>query len=131
MKDLLSDQFQSKVDEVLVRHASILDILTKYNQTSATVNRAVVKSVTNCGCVSIETDKSELPSEIEYSEIQTYTKTHITGELCPACKEKIEQELGNNLFYMAALCNHLDINLYDTFVKEYNKLSTLGKYTLY
>jgi len=131
MKDLLCDQFQNKVDEVLVRHASILDILTKFSQTSATVNRAVVKSITNCGCVSIETDKKELPSEIEYSEIQTYTKTHVAGELCPLCKEKIEQELGNNLFYLAALCNHLDLNLYDALVKEYDKLNTLGKYTLY
>ncbi len=131
MKDLLYDQFQNKVDEVLVRHASILDILTKYNQTSATVNRAVVKSITNCGCVSIETDKKDLPSEIEYSEIQTYMKTQITGELCQSCKEKIEEELGNNLFYLAALCNHLDLNLYDSLVKEYNKLNTLGKYTLY
>jgi hypothetical protein len=131
MKDLLCDQFQNKVDEVLVRHASILDIITKQSQTSATVNRAVVKSITNCGCVSIETDKKEVPSEIEYSEIQAFTKTHITGELCPVCKEKIEQELGNNLFYLAALCNQLDLNLYDALVKEYNKLSALGKYTLY
>lgn len=131
MKDLLCDQFQNKVDEVLVRHASILDILSKYNQTSATVNRAVVKSITSCGCVSIETDKKDVPSEIDYSEIQTYTKTQITGELCPSCKEKIEEELGNNLFYLGALCNHLELNLYDSLVKEYNKLNTLGKYTLY
>jgi NTP pyrophosphatase (non-canonical NTP hydrolase) len=131
MKDLLSDQFQTKVDEVLVRHASILDILTKYDQAAATINRAVVKSITSCGCVSIETDKSEAPSEMEYSEMKTYTKTHITGELCPICKEKIEEEIGNSLFYLAALCNHLDLNLYDAFVKEYNKLNTLGKYTLY
>lgn len=131
MKDLLCDQFQNKVDEVLVRHASILDIITKLSQTSATVNRAVVKSITNCGCVSIDSDNIQPPSEMEYSEMKTYTKTHVTGELCPICKEKIEQELGNNLFYLAALCNQLDINLYDAMVKEYNKLSTLGKYTLY
>ncbi|MBN2899729.1 MAG: DUF1573 domain-containing protein [Clostridia bacterium] len=131
MKDLLSDQFQNKVDEVLVRHASILDILTKYDQAAANVNRAVVKSITNCGCVSIESDQSEIPSEIEYSEMKIYTKTHITGELCPICKEKIEEEMGNSLFYLAALCNHLDLNLYDALVKEYNKLTTLGKYTLY
>jgi len=131
MKDLLCDNFQNKVDEVLVRHVNILDVITKYNQTAAVVNRAVVKSITDCGCVSLDSSKCEVPSEISYSEIKDYKQSHITGELCPICKEKIEQEIGNNLFYLAALCNHLGLNLYDSMLKEYQKINTLGKFTLY
>lgn len=131
MKDLLCDNFQNKVDEVLVRHINILDVITKYNQTAAVVNRAVVKSITDCGCISLDTSKCELPSEIDYSDITDYKKSHIVGELCPICKEKIEQEIGNNLFYLAALCNHLGLNLYDSMLKEYKKINTLGKFTLY
>jgi hypothetical protein len=131
MKDLLCDNFQNKVDEVLVRHINILDVITKYNQTAAVVNRAVVKSITDCGCISLDPNKCEVPSEIDYSEIIDYKKSHIVGELCPICKEKIEQEIGNNLFYLAALCNHLGLNLYDSMLKEYQKINTLGKFTLY
>lgn len=131
MKDLLCDNFQNKVDEVLVRHINILDVITKYNQTAAVVNRAVVKSITDCGCISLDSSKCEVPSEIDYSEIIDYKKSHIVGELCPICKEKIEQEIGNNLFYLAALCNHLGLNLYDSMLKEYQKINTLGKFTLY
>jgi len=36
--------------------------------------------------------------------------------------------LGNNLFYLAALCNTFDLNLYDILLKEHKKLSALGVY---
>lgn len=131
MNDLISDQFQNKVDEVLIRHVSILDILTKLQQSSSQTNRAVVKSITSCGCISVNAKKNDLPENIDYENISEYKKTHIEGDLCPVCKEKIEQEIGNNLFYLSALCNHLDLNLYDVLLKEYDQIKTLGKFSLY
>ena len=57
MKDFIFDNFQNDVDDSLLRHKSILDILTKYSESSARVNRAVAKAVTNCGCIKINADK--------------------------------------------------------------------------
>ena len=51
------------------------------------------------------------------------------GCLCESCREVIEREIGNNLFYLTSLCNILDINLYDVLLKESDKITTLGKFT--
>ena len=53
MKDIIFDSFQNDVSESLLRHKSILDVLTKYTESSSRINRAVAKAVTNCGCIEI------------------------------------------------------------------------------
>ena len=52
------------------------------------------------------------------------------GKLCSECRVTIEEEVGGTLFYLAALCNALDISLYDVILKEKDNLSTLGNYSL-
>lgn len=131
MKDLLCDQFQDSVDEVLTRHKSILDVLTKLQETSSRVNRAVIKSVTSCGCIKIDASIQEVPKDVAYKDVKSYMNNHLKGELCDVCKEKITQEIGRNLFYIAALSNDLDINLYDVLINECNKIEALGEYSLY
>lgn len=131
MKDIIFDDFQNCVSESLIRHKSILDILTKYQESQARVSRAVAKSVTNCGCVKVSAEKQCLPCEDDSIEnLNDCLKNHISGELCENCREVIERELGNNLFYLTSLCNLLDLNLYDILIKEYDRMKTLGKYTL-
>lgn len=125
MKDLLCDEFQNTVAELLIRHQSILDILSKTQESTARVNRAVVKSVTNCGCVQIKAAKKSIPEEAQLEDLKQLLESHLAGQLCPNCKEIIEGELGKTLFYLTALCNTLDINLYDVFLKEHKKISTL------
>jgi len=132
MKDCIFDNFQNSVDESLLRHRSILDIITKLQESEARVNRAVAKSITNCGCINVEA-KQYTPTNIENLDLDTPTSSHIDhvqGALCENCRDVIERELGNNLFYITSLCNLLDLNLYDILLKEYNKISTLGKYTM-
>ncbi|GAU79724.1 DUF1573 domain-containing protein [Fusibacter sp. 3D3] len=131
MKDVIYDEFQDKVDEVLIRHASLLDILSKINDAESKSNRAVIKSITNCGCITLDASKSPLPEGTEYEALKEYRADHIKGTLCPTCREKVEEELGNLEFYIAALCNALDISLYDVMLKEYKKINTLGKFSLY
>ncbi|MCR4432313.1 MAG: DUF1573 domain-containing protein [Tepidanaerobacteraceae bacterium] len=130
MKDLICDEFQDTVSNCLVRHRSILDVLTKIQETSARVNRAVAKSVTGCGCLQINAKKQQIPANIKLQELGSYMDTHLKGELCPSCREVLEQELGNHLFYLAALCNLLDLNIYDILLTENEKLSTLGIYNM-
>lgn len=131
MKDLLYDHFQDSVGELLIRHKSILDILTKYQESQSRVNRAVVKAVTSCGCIEINSKKQNFDDEVAYQDLKNYMATHLNGNLCPNCRDVIEKELGNNLFYIAALCNVLDISMYDVLLKEYEKMHTLGIYNLF
>jgi hypothetical protein len=130
LKDLLCDEFQNTVSELLIRHQSILDVLSKLQEASARVNRAVTKSVTSCGCIKVSAEKRKVPENISISELKGYVDSHLNGELCPNCQEIVEAEIGRSLFYVAALCNHLDLNLYDIFIKEQKKLSTLRFFNL-
>lgn len=131
MKDLIIDQFQNSVEEVLIRHVSLLDIITKFSEASSKVNRAVAKSITTCGCVELTQSSKDLPEDAVYDQLKNHAHTELKGELCPVCREKIESEIGNMMFYLAALCNKTDVNLYDVFLKEFDQIQTLGKYNLY
>jgi len=125
MNDLLCDEFQNRVSELLIRHKSVLDIVSKSQECNARVNRAVMKSVTSCGCLKIVAEKKPLPEDSSYQDLKNLLDSNLEGKLCPSCNETIESELGKSLFYYAALCNSLDINLYDVLIKEHKKLSTL------
>lgn len=129
MKDLLCDEFQEAVGESLVRHKSVLDVLTKFQEANARVNRAVVKSVTNCGCLRVNAERQRVPSDVSLHDLPQFMDSHISGKLCEQCKEVIESEIGANMFYLAALCNLLDLNLYDVLIKEHKRLAALGIFT--
>ncbi|MGI6684298.1 MAG: DUF1573 domain-containing protein [Bacillota bacterium] len=132
MKDLICDEFQNTVSKYLVRHQSILDILSKIQESSARVNRATVKTVTNCGCLQIHASKKEIPPDATFDDyaIMKILDNNLEGKICSECQETIENELGKTLFYIAALCNALDLNLYDVLLKEHKKLSTLRIFNL-
>ncbi len=125
MKDLICDAFQNTVSEYLIRHQSVLDVLSKLQESCARVNRATVKAVTSCGCVSIEAKKKQIPPDASLLELKNYFESHLRGELCASCREIVETEIGKALFYLTALCNLLDLNLYDIFLKEHKKITTL------
>lgn len=74
--------------------------------------------------------KQCLPTEDNSLEdLSECLKVHMDGNLCENCREVIEREIGNNLFYLTSLCNVLDINLYDVLLKESDRITTLGKFT--
>ena len=127
MKDLLCDGFQEAVDEYLIRHRSILDVLSKLGESSGRVNRAVAKAVTSCGCIQIDATKQSIPPDIgSLASIKDHMKDHVEGHLCEHCGEILEDEIGRNLFYLAALCNILDLNLYVILLKEQERVTCLG-----
>lgn len=132
MKDVILDDFQNVVAESLVRHKSIIDIISKLQESEARINRAIAKSITCCGCVEVDAKKQEIPDDVEgditLEDLNKLLDNHIKGELCPNCREVLEKEIGNNLFYLASFCNTLDLNLYDILLKEYNSIKVLGKY---
>ncbi|KPU42660.1 hypothetical protein OXPF_38370 [Oxobacter pfennigii] len=134
MKDVIIDDFQNIVSESLIRHKSIMDVLSKLQESGARINRALSKSITSCGCIEIKAKKQEFPAEIpEDMTLDDFNKcmsNHIDGALCEKCREVLEKEIGSNLYYVASLCNVLDINMYDVILKEYSKLMMLGRYNL-
>lgn len=130
MKDIMVDEFQYTVQELLIRNKSILDAITKFQDSNARVNRTIVKAVTQCGCIKVNAEKQVLPEDATFEEIHDSLKTHIEGKLCDNCRDLIEKEIGRNLFYLAAICNSLDLNLYDIIIKENERVKLLGKYNL-
>ena len=129
-KDILIDEFQYTVSELLVRNKSILDSLTKYQDSNARVNRAIAKAATQCGCIKIDAHKQKFPLDEDFNVIRDSMSFQLDGSLCENCKDNIEKEMGKNLFYLASICNALDLNLYDLLIKELNRVKMLGKYNL-
>ncbi|NLV89379.1 MAG: DUF1573 domain-containing protein [Tissierellia bacterium] len=126
---LICKDFQEQVSQVLIRHKSILDIITKLDQYNARINRALAKSVTNCGCISINATKQDYDRD-SFEEMLNTLNNHIVGKLCDNCKEVMNEEIGSYLFYLAALCNSLDLDLDQIIESEYNTIKTLGIYSL-
>jgi hypothetical protein len=126
----LTDQFQIMVKSLLIRHQSILDILSKGQETSARVNRAVVKSVTSCGCHAVNAHKKTLPPDTSLADLKELLDSQLVGLICDNCRDIVEAELGKQLFYIAALANALDISLSEVLYQEYKKLQTLTIFNL-
>lgn len=123
-------EFQNAVDKYLVRHRSVLDILTKYQEASARVNRAFAKAVTECGCIQVHAAKQQVPDDASFSDLKQYMSSHTDGTLCPSCKEIVSRELGRSMFYLTALCNLTGLELRDVMQQECKTVTTLGYYHL-
>jgi hypothetical protein len=130
MKDETVSQFQDKVAQLLIRHRSIVDSMTKFQESTAKVNRSVAKTVTHCGCLSINATRQSYPPEADLKECGKFVVSHLQGELCEHCREVLEEVLGNHLFYLTALCHLLNTDLSEVISKEFERLSTLGHFKL-
>ena len=128
MKDIILDDFQYTVQELLVRNKSILDSLTKFQESNSRINRSIIKAVTQCGCIKITAKKQVFPEDGTFEEIRDSMNSHLEGKLCNNCKDAIEKEIGRNLFYLASISNNLDLNIYDMIIKELDRIKLLGKY---
>ncbi|MGN7457615.1 DUF1573 domain-containing protein [Paenibacillus pasadenensis] len=122
--------FQEQVSELILRHRSVLDVLSKFGQTGAAVNRAVAKAVTECGCIEIQASRQHYSEEPELETAKRLLESHMDGAVCENCRDVLKAELGRNLFYMSALCNLLDIDLDEVVKAESDKCSTLGVFNL-
>lgn len=130
MKDIIVDDFQNSVSQSLIRHKSIIDIMTKIGESSSRINRALAKSVTNCGCIEINAHKQSLPEDASLDQIGNILSYQVDGKMCNNCREVLEEEIGTLLYYIAALSESLDINLFDIILKQYGKIQTLGKFSM-
>lgn len=123
--------FQQAVDEYLIRHRSIIDVLSKFQESSARVNRAVAKAVTSCGCLEISASRQQTTATMSLAEFRTQVQTHLQGELCESCREVLASEIGTSLFYQAALCGILGLEMDQLLADEAARLNTLGIFNLF
>ncbi|MNI12699.1 hypothetical protein D3C73_658920 [compost metagenome] len=130
MDSLTLKQFQDQVSELLLRHRSLLDVLSKFQQTNATVNRSVIKSITECGCIQVNAVKQGYEPEMTLDDVKSSQDTHVKGSLCEPCSEAVEAELGRHLFYMSALGNLLKVDLEQVVDNESKKCATLGLFNM-
>lgn len=126
----LCQTFQEAVSQYLIRHRSVLDVISKLQESTARVNRAVVKAVTDCGCVQVEASRQQCPADISYWEMKEHMQTHVKGDMCEQCHEVLEQELGRNLFYATALCETFNLRLDELVEAERKRIATLGVFNL-
>lgn len=118
-KDIMAEDFQIVVENYLERNRNLLDTMSKYQMASSRLSRAITKASTQCGCISLSGKKPE-----------DEPSTAVSGSLCKNCRTVIEKEMGDVLFYLAAICNALDLSIYDVMLKEKKALDLLGNYTL-
>jgi|SRR5690554_1630159 len=124
------NDFQAIVQENLVRHYSILDLLSKFQESNARVNRALSRAVTDCGCIEIQSSKQTVPSDCSFADLKQYLKSHVEGSLCENCREILEAEMGQNIFYLTGICNALGLTLEEIIHKEGKRVETLGMFHL-
>ena len=89
MQDILYENFQNMVVDLLSRHKSILDIMTKLEESNARVIRSVAKAVTSCGCIQLEEQKQKIPTDASIEQIKEFMDDHIRGKLCEKCRDII------------------------------------------
>lgn len=123
-------EFQNIIGNLQLLNKSVLDIVTKLDEQTSMLNRAVFKSATHCGCIEIHATKQLFSDNKTLEENMLDLDNHVEGELCPKCKEKIEEEMGELLFYLASMCTALDLDLDNIMATKLAHLKTLGIYNL-
>lgn len=133
MADFSFADFQEAVSDCLIRHRSVLDVMTKFQEASSRVTRAVAKSVTSCGCTEVCAKRQKFPERQEstsLSDLKQLIDTHISGELCPECRDALENEVGRCLFYLVALCEITGLDFDEAVTREWASLRTLGLFNM-
>jgi len=123
-------QFQDQVSELLLRHRSLLDVLSKLQQSSAAVGRSVIKATTECGCIEVNASKQPYSPDMSLDDAKNQIGTHMNGHLCEHCMEVVSSEIGRHIFYISALSNLLDIDLEQVVDNESKKCATLGLFNM-
>lgn len=116
---------QGEVSNVLIRHKSILDVVTKLTEYNARIGRSLAKSVTNCGCIKVDAGKQDF-SDDNFKDMLEAVKSHLEGDLCKGCRMNLEEEIGSYLFYLAALGNYFNIDLDEILRKETKRTLSEG-----
>lgn len=128
MKDEQLCSFQEEASALLIRNSNILDILTKIQTSCAKMCRSTVKAATGCGCTEVSARKITLSERDFFTGMSK--DSGVKGKLCDDCRSIVQGEIGETLFYIASLCNALNLSMEEIVENERTNLKVLGKYNL-
>jgi len=92
MKDLLFDEFQTTVDDALIRNSSLLDILSRLDEFSARTHRATIKSITQCGCIQVNSTTVNLNDEKTLAELKEKGEKILVGSYALVVAKKLRKK---------------------------------------
>ncbi|QUI24355.1 DUF1573 domain-containing protein [Vallitalea pronyensis] len=126
----ITDEFQCTVKENDCFNKNILEQLAKLQEAAAKVNKSIIRACTYCGCIEINANNKlySYHDDINLDMIKLLDPHHISGELCDACRDRIEKDMGSCLYYLACISNSFDLNLDDVLLKEMDIIHLLGKF---
>lgn len=122
--------FQQSVDRQLIRHRSVLDLATKLQESQARLQRAVAKAATQCGCIEVHVRKQAFPTDGTLQDAMRAVESHVSGQLCEQCRETVETEMGQHLFYLTAMAQILGLQVDAVIEQEQRHMDLLGPYGL-
>ena len=104
--------FQKNVEENLVRHFSVLDIVSKFQETNARVNRALFRAVTDCGCIQIDASKQVLPDDCSFEDIRNHVQSTLRGgSSAKTAGTSLKRKSVKICSTLAGMCNALKLDL--------------------
>ncbi len=117
------DRLQQAIEKYYHRNKGITDTLSKLTVSVAKTQRAIIKSATQCGCTEIFVTKQ--PPDLEGE-----AESMLIGSICRSCREQIEKNTGDTLFYLLSLM-HLTGTDFNKLVKsQLHQTEWLGKFNL-
>jgi hypothetical protein len=103
MKDLICDEFQNVWVDLLIRHRSVLDILSKLSEANSRVTRAVTKAITTVAASLFKLKRPRSRSMLillrNWASIWTIT----CAGVCPNCEEVVISENGQAVVLLGRL----------------------------
>lgn len=132
-KNTITNEFQDTVREYEYFHKNILEQLVKFQELSAKLNKNIIRACSTCGCIEINANKFDFSNnarELSFEAIRLLEDHHIKGNLCEDCKDLIEKHMGSCLYYLTYMCNSLNLDFNDIFIKEMDKINLLGRFNI-
>ncbi|MBR3942668.1 MAG: DUF1573 domain-containing protein [Clostridia bacterium] len=117
------DRLQQAIEKYYHRNKGIMDTLSKLSISVAKTQRSVIKSATQCGCTEIFAIKQ--PPDLERE-----AESMLIGCVCPSCREIIEKNLGDTLFYFLSLVQLTGTNFDSLIESQLHQTEWLGKFNL-
>ena len=117
------DRLQQAIKKYYHRNKGIMDTLSKLNVATAKTQRAVIKTATQCGCTEIFVTKQPPGFNGE-------AESMLVGSVCPSCRETLEKNMGDVLFYLISLMMLTGTDTETVVTEQIRQMEWLGKFNL-
>lgn len=117
------DEISDTINKFYKRNKSLVDTMSKTKLSLEKAIRAITKAATHCGCIEFYAKKQPCGLDEAVSIL-------MKGKLCDSCRQEIEKELGQSIFYLISLMLILECDPVEIIKNENNNIKILGKFNL-